>query len=77
MAERIKLHPETPHQKRVFEIADSIKNDGSVILLPTDSQYALKTKRASTGSGRSATWAKTIICLYSATASNMYPRLPT
>jgi len=41
MAERIKLHPETPHQKRVFEIADSIKNDGSVILIPTDSQYAL------------------------------------
>jgi len=40
MAERIKLHPETPHVKRLFEIADKVKN-GSVILVPTDSQYAL------------------------------------
>lgn len=40
MAERIKLHPETPHVKRIFEIADMIKQ-GSVMLFPTDSQYAL------------------------------------
>jgi tRNA threonylcarbamoyl adenosine modification protein (Sua5/YciO/YrdC/YwlC family) len=40
MAERIKLHPETPHMKRIFQIADSLK-DGNVILFPTDSQYAL------------------------------------
>lgn len=40
MAERIKLHPETPHVKRIFEIADKIKQ-GAVILFPTDSQYAL------------------------------------
>ncbi|MEX1062377.1 MAG: L-threonylcarbamoyladenylate synthase [Balneolaceae bacterium] len=40
MAKRIKLHPETPHQKRIFEIVDSLKA-GSVILMPTDSQYAL------------------------------------
>lgn len=40
MAERIKLHPETPHQKRVFEIVDALKS-GAVILMPTDSQYAL------------------------------------
>lgn len=40
MAERIKLHPNTPHQKRIFEIVDSLKA-GSVILMPTDSQYAL------------------------------------
>ena len=40
MAERIKLHPETPHVKRLFEIADKVK-DGSVVLFPTDSQYAL------------------------------------
>ena len=39
-AEKIKLHPETPHQKRIFELADEIKN-GSVTLFPTDSQYAL------------------------------------
>jgi len=40
MAERIKLHPETPHQKKVFEIVDALKS-GAVILMPTDSQYAL------------------------------------
>lgn len=40
MAERVKLHPETPHVKRIFEIADMIA-DGAVLLLPTDSQYAL------------------------------------
>lgn len=40
MAERIKLHPETPHVKRIFEIADKIKN-GSIVLFPTDSQYAI------------------------------------
>lgn len=40
MAERIKLHPETPHVKRLFEVADMIKQ-GAVILFPTDSQYAI------------------------------------
>jgi tRNA threonylcarbamoyl adenosine modification protein (Sua5/YciO/YrdC/YwlC family) len=40
MAKKIKLHPETPHQKRVFEIVDLLQS-GSVMLFPTDSQYAL------------------------------------
>lgn len=40
MAQKVKLHPETPHQKRVFEIVDLL-NSGSVMLFPTDSQYAL------------------------------------
>lgn len=40
MAERIKLHPENPHVKRLFEISDKIR-EGAVILFPTDSQYAL------------------------------------
>lgn len=40
MAERIKLHPETPHVKRIFEISDKIRQ-GAVLLMPTDSQYAL------------------------------------
>jgi tRNA A37 threonylcarbamoyladenosine synthetase subunit TsaC/SUA5/YrdC len=40
MAKRIKLHPETPHVKRIFEVADRVR-EGSVLLLPTDSQYAL------------------------------------
>jgi tRNA threonylcarbamoyl adenosine modification protein (Sua5/YciO/YrdC/YwlC family) len=40
MAERIKLHPVTPHQKRIFEIVDELQS-GGVIMMPTDSQYAL------------------------------------
>src|SRR5690625_3009089 len=40
MAERVKLHPETPHVKRLFEVADKVKQ-GAVVLFPTDSQYAL------------------------------------
>lgn len=40
MAERIKLHPITPHVKRLFEISDLIR-EGAVVLFPTDSQYAL------------------------------------
>lgn len=40
MAERIKLHPETPHVKRLFEISDKIR-EGAVALFPTDSQYAI------------------------------------
>ncbi|MBP3191062.1 L-threonylcarbamoyladenylate synthase [Natronogracilivirga saccharolytica] len=40
MAEKIKLHPVTPHQKRIYSIADHIKND-DILLLPTDTQYAL------------------------------------
>ncbi|MDX1672675.1 MAG: L-threonylcarbamoyladenylate synthase [Balneolaceae bacterium] len=42
MAQRIKLHPETPHMKRIFDIADQIMQD-AVVLMPTDSQYALAT----------------------------------
>ena len=37
---QIKLHPVTPHQKRIFEIADQMRT-GGVVLFPTDSQYAL------------------------------------
>lgn len=40
MAERFKLHPETPHVKRIFEITDKVRQ-GAVLLFPTDSQYAL------------------------------------
>lgn len=40
MADKVKLHPETPHQKRIFRIADDLRN-GDIILLPTDTQYAL------------------------------------
>lgn len=40
MAENVKLHPVTPHQKRIFEIADRLK-DGATLLFPTDTQYAL------------------------------------
>jgi tRNA threonylcarbamoyl adenosine modification protein (Sua5/YciO/YrdC/YwlC family) len=40
MADKIKLHPVTPHQKRIFEIADQLRS-GATLLFPTDTQYAL------------------------------------
>lgn len=40
MAKRIKIHSETPHRDKIFEISDDLR-DGAVALLPTDSQYAL------------------------------------
>ncbi|MEX2584885.1 MAG: L-threonylcarbamoyladenylate synthase [Balneolaceae bacterium] len=40
MAERVKLHPDIPHQKRIFTIADRLR-EGALLLFPTDSQYAL------------------------------------
>ena len=40
MAQKIKLHSQTPHRKRIFELADLLSS-GSVALFPTDSQYAL------------------------------------
>jgi tRNA threonylcarbamoyl adenosine modification protein (Sua5/YciO/YrdC/YwlC family) len=40
MADKIKLHPVTPHQQRVFEIVDRLRA-GDVMLMPTDTQYAL------------------------------------
>ncbi len=40
MAEKIKLHPETPHIKRVFEIVDKLRS-GDIMLFPSDTSYAL------------------------------------
>ena len=40
MSERIKIHPESPKRKQIFDLADKLLNKG-VIMLPTDSQYAL------------------------------------
>ncbi len=40
MADKIKLHPEIPHKKRVFEIADRLRA-GDVMLFPSDTRYAL------------------------------------
>lgn len=40
MAIKIKLHPVTPHVKRVFEIVDHLRRD-DVLLLPSDSGYSL------------------------------------
>lgn len=40
MPDRIKLHSVTPHQQRVFDIVDRLRS-GAVVLIPTDSQYAL------------------------------------
>lgn len=40
MANRIKIHPDNPHRKKIFELTDELINSG-VALVPTDSQYAL------------------------------------
>lgn len=40
MPERIKINPESPKRKQIFNLVD-ILLDGGVVLVPTDSQYAL------------------------------------
>lgn len=40
MTQRTKLHPDSPHQKKIFELADQLMQ-GDVLVIPTDSQYAL------------------------------------
>ena len=40
MAYRIKLHPGSPHKKKIFELTDMLL-EGGVAVIPTDSQYAL------------------------------------
>lgn len=40
MAKRIFLHPVSPQPKRVFEAVDSLRDD-HILLLPTDTQYAI------------------------------------
>lgn len=40
MSHRIKLHPDSPHKKKIFELTDELIK-GGVAVVPTDSQYAL------------------------------------
>src|SRR6056297_3685873 len=40
MSQRVKLHHDAPHKKKIFELTDELI-DGSVMIFPTDSQYAL------------------------------------
>jgi len=40
MPERIKINPETPKRKQIFDLVDILIDKG-VVLIPTDSQYAL------------------------------------
>lgn len=40
MSNRIQLHPDSPHKKKIFELTDALIQ-GAVAVLPTDSQYAL------------------------------------
>lgn len=40
MAKKIKIHPENPQQRSVFEVVDALRN-GHICLLPTDSQFSL------------------------------------
>ncbi|CAN5418454.1 L-threonylcarbamoyladenylate synthase [soil metagenome] len=40
MSERIKINPESPKRKQIFDLVDILLDEG-VVLIPTDSQYAL------------------------------------
>ncbi|MFW6347815.1 MAG: Sua5/YciO/YrdC/YwlC family protein, partial [Cyclonatronaceae bacterium] len=40
MAEKITLHPVTPHIKRVFDIVDKLRS-GAIMLFPSDTRFAL------------------------------------
>lgn len=40
MSERIKINPDDPKRKQIFDLVDILLDEG-VLLLPTDSQYAL------------------------------------
>lgn len=40
MSERIKINPESPKRKQIFDLVDVLLDEG-VVLVPTDSQYAL------------------------------------
>lgn len=40
MSHRIKLDPDQPHMKKIFELTDKLLN-GGIAVIPTDSQYAL------------------------------------
>jgi tRNA threonylcarbamoyl adenosine modification protein (Sua5/YciO/YrdC/YwlC family) len=40
MSHRIKLDPDQPHMKKIFELTDELVN-GGIAVIPTDSQYAL------------------------------------
>jgi tRNA threonylcarbamoyl adenosine modification protein (Sua5/YciO/YrdC/YwlC family) len=40
MPERIKINPDTPKRKQIFELVDELIDEG-VLLMPTDSQYSL------------------------------------
>jgi tRNA threonylcarbamoyl adenosine modification protein (Sua5/YciO/YrdC/YwlC family) len=40
MAKKVKIHPVTPHKKRIFDVADQLKSD-ALAMFPTDSQYSL------------------------------------
>lgn len=40
MSDRIKIHPEKPKKKQIFDLVDKLIEEG-VLMVPTDSQYAL------------------------------------
>lgn len=40
MSERVKINPDDPKRKQIFDVVDTLLDEG-VVMLPTDSQYAL------------------------------------
>lgn len=40
MSERVKINPNSPKRKQIFDVVDTLLDEG-IVLLPTDSQYSL------------------------------------
>lgn len=40
MSERVKINPDSPKRKQIFDVVDTLLDEG-IVLLPTDSQYSL------------------------------------
>ena len=41
MADFIKIHPETPHERQIFRVTDILQNKNGIAIYPTDSVYGL------------------------------------
>ena len=40
MSQKIKIHPENPQQRKIFDVADALRS-GQICLMPTESQFSL------------------------------------
>ena len=40
MSVKIKIHPQSPQQRKIFDVADALRS-GQICLMPTESQFSL------------------------------------